>query len=185
MSLWLSPQASANSLWVMQKRSGTLLLHRLGARHRIWRGFSSRASRSTGLAHCCAFSTTRTNASPVFTLPAARVKGLRRQSWNPYYVPRACAPDSIPNPTSIRSGTGAHRQQADWTGDVRLPGGADAGAVETFGTLHSSLGKPTTYELATALGFLCFAEEEVDMAVVRWDWVGDWTQPMSSRHASL
>ena len=29
-----------------------------------------------------------------------------------------------------------------------------------------ALGKPTTYELATALGFLCFAEAEVDVAVV-------------------
>ncbi len=41
-----------------------------------------------------------------------------------------------------------------------------AGAVETLASLHPSLGKPTTYELATALGFLCFAEEEVDLAVV-------------------
>ncbi len=41
-----------------------------------------------------------------------------------------------------------------------------AGAVETFGSLHSNLGKPTTYELATALGFLCFAEAAVDVAVI-------------------
>ena len=41
-----------------------------------------------------------------------------------------------------------------------------AGAVETLDSVHPILGKPTTYELATALGFLCFAEAAVDMAVV-------------------
>ena len=41
-----------------------------------------------------------------------------------------------------------------------------AGAVDTLGSLHSNLGKPTTYELATALGFLSFAEAAVDVAVV-------------------
>lgn len=41
-----------------------------------------------------------------------------------------------------------------------------AGAVEVLDSVHPSLGKPTTYELATALGFLCFAEAAVDMAVV-------------------
>jgi len=41
-----------------------------------------------------------------------------------------------------------------------------AGAVETLKADDPNLGNPTTYELATALGFLCFAEAEVDMAVV-------------------
>ncbi|MDE2816782.1 MAG: bifunctional folylpolyglutamate synthase/dihydrofolate synthase [Chloroflexota bacterium] len=39
-------------------------------------------------------------------------------------------------------------------------------AVETLKAEHPDLGNPTTYELATALGFLCFAEAAVDMAVV-------------------
>ena len=44
--------------------------------------------------------------------------------------------------------------------------GRIAGAVETLKADHPDLGSPTTYELATALGFLCFAEEKVDVAVV-------------------
>ncbi|MYB76080.1 MAG: bifunctional folylpolyglutamate synthase/dihydrofolate synthase [Chloroflexi bacterium] len=44
--------------------------------------------------------------------------------------------------------------------------GRIAGAVETLKDEHPDLGNPTTYELATALGFLCFAEAAVDMAVV-------------------
>ena len=44
--------------------------------------------------------------------------------------------------------------------------GRIAGAVETLKAEHPGLGNPTTYELATALGFLCFAEAAVDMAVV-------------------
>ena len=39
-------------------------------------------------------------------------------------------------------------------------------AVKTLKSNHPTLGSPTTYELATALGFLCFAKEKVDMAVV-------------------
>ena len=39
-------------------------------------------------------------------------------------------------------------------------------AVESLNAAQPSLGKPTTYELATALGFLCFAEADVDVAVV-------------------
>ena len=38
--------------------------------------------------------------------------------------------------------------------------------METLKDEHPDLGNPTTYELATALGFLCFAEAAVDMAVV-------------------
>ncbi len=44
--------------------------------------------------------------------------------------------------------------------------GRIAGAVETLKAEHPDLGNPTTYELATALGFLCFAEAAVDVAVV-------------------
>lgn len=44
--------------------------------------------------------------------------------------------------------------------------GRIVGAVETLKAEHPDLGNPTTYELATALGFLCFAEAAVDMAVV-------------------
>ena len=39
-------------------------------------------------------------------------------------------------------------------------------AVESLNAAQPNLGKPTTYELATALGFLCFAEADVDVAVV-------------------
>lgn len=39
-------------------------------------------------------------------------------------------------------------------------------AVSVLKSNHPALGSPTTYELATALGFLCFAKEKVDMAVV-------------------
>ena len=39
-------------------------------------------------------------------------------------------------------------------------------AVESLNAAQPNLGKPTTYELATALGFLCFAEAVVDVAVV-------------------
>ena len=39
-------------------------------------------------------------------------------------------------------------------------------AVSVLKSNHPALGSPTTYELATALGFLCFAEEKVDVAVV-------------------
>ena len=38
--------------------------------------------------------------------------------------------------------------------------------MESLTAVQPSLGKPTTYELATALGFLCFAEADVDVAVV-------------------
>lgn len=41
-----------------------------------------------------------------------------------------------------------------------------ASAAETLVAEHPALGKPTTYELATALGFLHFAEAAVDVAVV-------------------
>lgn len=44
--------------------------------------------------------------------------------------------------------------------------GRIAGAVEALKSDHPNLGNPTTYELATALGYVCFAEAEVDMAVV-------------------
>ncbi|MCY4437194.1 MAG: bifunctional folylpolyglutamate synthase/dihydrofolate synthase [Chloroflexi bacterium] len=39
-------------------------------------------------------------------------------------------------------------------------------AVDALKSDRPDLGDPTTYELATALGFLCFAEAAVDMAVV-------------------
>ena len=41
-----------------------------------------------------------------------------------------------------------------------------ANAAEDLQRTRPELGSPTTYELATALGFLCFAEAAVDMAVV-------------------
>ena len=44
--------------------------------------------------------------------------------------------------------------------------GRVSAAADAVGAARPELGRPTTYELATAMGFLCFADAAVDMAVI-------------------